>query len=322
MNESAFVKSNIEKWERFENWVDKGKGHDPDQLAALYIQLTDDLAYARTHYPRGEISTYLNNLTSKVHGRIYRNKKEKGSRFKNFWRYEVPSISYRYRRFLLYSFLIFAISMAIGAFSSANDESFVRLIMGDQYVNMTEDNISRGDPMGVYKKMGRADMFLAITFNNIRVSLMAFAFGIFFSVGAGFMLFNNGVMLGAFQYFFYQKGLLLSSVLTIWIHGTLEISAIIIAGASGLMLGHSFMFPGTYSRMESLKRGARDGVKLVIGLVPVFILAGFLEGFITRLTEAPNFVKALIILTSAILIVYYFIIYPQQLAKHGKLSKN
>ncbi len=322
MNEAAFIKVNIGRWERFEKWVDTGKSHDPDQLAELYIQLTDDLAYARTHFPRGQITTYLNNLTTKVHGRIYRNRREKKARFVNFWRYEVPTISYHYRKFLLYSFLVFAVAVLIGAISAANDNSFTRLILGDSYVNMTEENIANDDPMAVYKKMGRTDMFLAITFNNVRVALMAFAAGIFFSVGTGYLLFSNGVMLGSFQFFFYQKGLLLSSVLTIWIHGTLEISAIIVAGAAGFILGHSFLFPGTYSRMDSLKRGAKDGVKLVIGLVPIFIVAGFLEGFITRLTDAPAVVKVSIIATSAFFIIYYFIIYPQQLAKNGKLSEN
>src|SRR3546814_13017991 len=84
-------------------------------------------------------------------------------------------------------------------------------------------------------------------------------------------------MLGAFQFFFYQKGLLLTSVLSIWIHGTLEISAIIIAGSAGLVMGNSLLFPGTWSRLESFRRGARRGLKIVIGLVPVFITAALLE---------------------------------------------
>lgn len=323
MTESAFIKSNIQRWEQFESWLkSSGKSGDPDELAALYIQLTDDLSYARTHFRDGEITHYLNNLATKVHGHVYRNKKEKTNRFSRFWKYEVPEISFRYRKYMLYSLIIFTLSVVIGAVSAANDRNFVRLILGDRYVNMTEENISKEDPMAVYKQMGRTDMFLAITFNNVRVSMLAFAAGILLSVGTGYLLFANGVMLGSFQYFFFQKGLLLPSALTIWIHGTLEISAIVIAGAAGFILGNSILFPGTYSRMESLKKGARDGVKLIVGLVPIFITAGFLEGFVTRLTESPTWVKLLIIGTSAAFIIYYFVIYPAQLYKNGRLQSQ
>ncbi|MEQ9263089.1 MAG: stage II sporulation protein M [Owenweeksia sp.] len=320
MNEAAFIKSNIKKWEEFEKWLEINTIRDPDELASQFIQLTDDLAYAQTHYPQGEITVYLNGLTAKVYQFIYRNKKEKTNRFITFWKYEVPEIAYKHRKSILYSFLFFMVAVAIGALSSAYDDNFTRLILGDAYVNMTEDNVAAGDPMAVYKKMGRTDMFFAITYNNIRVSLMCFAAGILFSAGTVFALLSNGIMLGAFQFWFYQKGLLLTSVLTIWVHGTLEISAIVIAGASGLIMGNSLLFPGTYSRIESLKKGAGEGVKLVASLVPVFIVAGFLESFVTRLTDWPDVAKIAIIASSAFFIVYYFIIYPNRLAKHAQFT--
>ena len=322
MKEATFIHANITRWEQFEREIDSANQHDPDRLARLYILLTDDLAYARTHFPNGDITGYLNSLTAKVHGHIYRNKREKSNRLLNFWKFEVPEICYRHRMKLLYSLLIFAAAILIGAVSAANDDTFVRLILGDRYVNMTEANIEKGDPMAVYKSRNQALMFFGITFNNVRVSLMAFAAGILMSFGTGFLLFYNGVMLGAFQYFFYQKGLLVTSALTIWIHGTLEISAIILAGASGFILGNSILFPGTYSRMHSLREGARDGLKLVIGLVPIFIVAGFLEGYVTRLTESPDIVKGLIIGVSAAFIIGYFVIYPHKLAQNGSIPKN
>ena len=322
MREAAFVKQNEKKWETFESLLAQPRKADPDTLADYFIQLTDDLSYAQTHYPKSNILIYLNNLAAKVHQAIYRNKKEDRNRFVTFWKEELPALFYQARRPLLYAFAIFALSMLIGAVSAAHDDTFVRLILGDAYVNMTLDNIERGDPMGVYKSSGSSDMFFAITFNNIRVSFMAFAMGLFISLGTGFILFYNGVMLGAFQYFFYQKGLLLTSFLTIWIHGTLEISAIIIAGAAGLVMGNSILFPGTYTRLESFRQGARKGLKMVIGLVPIFITAGFLESFVTRLTEWPAAAKLAIIGLSAFFIVYYFIFYPIKHHRHGTSPKD
>jgi len=208
--------------------------------------------------------------------------------------------------------------MLIGIVSSAGDSGFVRLIMGDSYVNMTLENIDKGDPLAVYKQMNGVDMFLGITFNNIRVSFFAFIFGLLISFGSGWMLMSNGIMLGAFQYFFHIHDLLFESILVIWIHGTLEISAIIIAGAAGLVLGNSILFPGTFSRTQSFRIGSKEGLKMIISLIPIFITAGFLESFVTRHTGMPVFLSLTIILGSLVFVIWYFIIYPIKI--HNKMA--
>lgn len=316
MREAAFIKQNTAKWKRY---ATEATGN-PDELADRFIELTDDLSYARTFYPESDNTAYLNSLTGKIHQAIYKNKKEKSNRFVLFWKQELPLLFYHHHRQLLYAFLIFAAACFIGAISAAYDDTFVRLILGDQYVNQTLANIRKGDPMAVYKKMDEAPMFLYITINNVKVSFMAFVAGVVLSVGTFWVLLQNGIMLGAFQYFFYKQGLLLTSVLTIWIHGTLEISAIIISGCAGFVMGNGFLFPKTYSRLESFRRGAKQGLKIVIGLVPVFLTAGFLEGFVTRHTEMPLFLSLFIIIASAAFIGFYFIYYPYRL--HAKYAHH
>jgi uncharacterized membrane protein SpoIIM required for sporulation len=315
VKEITFLKQNAKKWEQFEVLLTKKRNTNPDLLADLFIQLTDDLSYARTNYPQSKTTHYLNSLALQAHQEIYKNKKEKSNRIFNFWKYELPMLFKKSHKQLLYSFLIFIIAMLIGIISAAYDDDFVRLILGDSYVNQTLENIDKGDPMGVFKSMSQGAMFSFITVNNIKVSFLCFAFGILFSVGTGYLLFTNGVMLGAFQYFFYAKGLLLKSILVIWIHGTLEISAIVIAGAAGLTMGNSILFPGTYSRKQSFYMGATQGIKIIVGLIPVFILAGFLESFITRYTQMPSWLSLSIILVSLSFVVWYFIIYPLYLNK-------
>lgn len=317
MREAAFVKQRLEKWETFNALLSQKQAVDPDQLSTYFVELTDDLAYANTYYPQSNTTLYLNNLTSKVHQKIYQNKRADRNRFITFWKEELPLLFYQARKPLLYAFIIFIVSVLIGVVSTAHDETFARLILGDSYVNMTLDNISQGDPMRVYKESKQTDMFFAITFNNIRVSFYAFAAGVLFSIGTGFILLQNGIMLGAFQYLFYQQGLLAESAMTIWIHGTIEISSIIIAGGAGLVMGNSMLFPGTFPRLISFQRGAQRGAKMVIGLVPLFIIAGFLESFVTRLTELPALVKFLIIGASVFLVLYYFVIYPRKVALHA-----
>ena len=198
----------------------------------------------------------------------------------------------------------------MAAFSAVQDQSFVRGILGDSYVEMTESNIAKGDPFGVYKSEDQLTMFLAIALNNIKVSFLVFLGGFFASAGTIWLLFNNGMMLGSFQAFFFMKNLGWQSVLVVWIHGTLEISAIIIAGGAGLILGNSILFPKTFRRLDSVKKGARSGLKLMIGLVPVFIAAAFLEGFVTRYSTMPKAASISIPVSSLALIIWYFVIYP------------
>lgn len=321
MREAAFVKRNQERWQVIEQTLQAARPH-PDRLAEIFIQLTDDLSFARTQYPNSRVTQYLNSLASKIHLEIYKNKKEERNRFITFWKYEVPLLLYLSRRHMLYAFIIFMLAAIIGAVSAIYDETFVRLILGDAYVNMTIENIKSGDPMAVYGNAEQTDMFFAITYNNIRVSMVAFVAGLFFSIGTGFILFQNGIMVGAFLSFFYKEGLLAHSLSVIMLHGTIELSSIVIAGAAGFVMGNSFLFPGTYPRLYSFKEGVKRGVKIVMGLIPLFIMAGFIESFVTRYTFMPVLLKVLIIGLSALLILYYFVLYPTKLARHANLRPD
>jgi len=311
MREAVFIRQNADKWKAIEQDTRPG---DPNVLSERFIELTDDLAYARTFYPNAPVTQYLNGVAARLHQQIYRNRPEERGRFWRFWRNELPVLFRDSHRKLLYSFLIFAAAVLLGVVSALHDDTFVRLILGDGYVNQTLENIEKGDPLAIYKSAGQAEMFLAITFNNIRVAFFAFVLGVTFSAGTVWLLFQNGVMLGAFQTFFYQKGFLLTSLLTVWIHGTLEISAIVIAGCAGLVMGNSLLFPGTYPRLHSFRQGAKQGLKIAVGLVPIFIAAGFLESFVTRL-PLPWYLSGSIIVASAAFIGWYFIWYPIRLQK-------
>lgn len=319
MKESAFVKQNKPRWQEFEKIVQHQDQAKPDRLAELFIQVTDDLSFARTHFAESRTTRYLNALASKVHLEIYKNKREDANRFVTFWKHELPAIMYGVRKQLLYAFLIFLLAGAIGAVSAWYDNTFVRLILGDAYVNMTLENIANGKPTNVYAGENEFTMFVMITWNNIMVSFMVFVYGVFASIGTGFYLFRNGVMVGAFIAFFAREQQLAQALPVIMLHGTIELSSIVIAAAAGFTMGNSLLFPGTYSRLVSFKSGALKGLKIVMGLLPFFILAGFIESFITRYGFMHTAFKSLIIGLSAVLMIYYFILYPIRLKRHGEL---
>jgi uncharacterized membrane protein SpoIIM required for sporulation len=320
MREVAFLKQNSEKWKSFEALLKNPKKESADTIADLYIKISNDLAFAQSNYPESKTTAYLNELAIKAHNTLYRNKRADLRTIIDFWKKDIPEIFSRHQKELLISFIVFLVAISIGVTSSLLEDSFFRSILGDRYVNMTIDNIQNDDPLAVYKDEHAMNMFMGITINNIRVSFMAFIFGLFTSVGTGLLLFNNGIMVGAFMQFFGKYALLKEAFLVVFIHGTLELSAIVIAGAAGFVMGNSLLFPGTYSRYESFLKGAKEGAKMVFALVPIFITAGFLESFVTRHTEMPVWLSLGIIGVSAIFIVYYFVILPHRILKdkHGK----
>ncbi len=320
MKEITFLKQNASKWENYEKIIDSKESAKPAQLTEMFIELTDDLSYANTNYADTNTNAYVNGLASRIHHLVYKNKKEVGNRFVTFYAKEVPLMFARYHKYLFYSFVVTAIATTIGIVSQIYDDSFVRLILGDYYVDETIERIKKGNALGIYGEGNQFYMFMAITLNNIRVSFIAFVFGLATAFGTSLLLLYNGIMLGCFFTLFYQYGVLENSLKVVWIHGTLEISAIVIAGCAGFVLGNSYIFPKTHTRLQSFMRGGKDGLKIVIGLVPVFITAGFLESFVTRYTEMHIALSLTIIILSFAFIIGYFIVLPLYLKNKYKLK--
>ncbi len=319
MREVAFIKQNKEKWLSFEKAIFNNEFDNPDTLASQYIHIINDLSYAQTFYPKSKVIVYLNQLAAKAFQKIYKTKKEDTSRIIRFWKSEVPLLIYQYRKYVLFAFIIFFAFVAIGVVSASNDDSFVRAILGDSYVDMTIENIENGDPVAVYKSGSNWGSFIGITVNNLRVGVIAFLLGVFLGLGTIYVLFNNSIMLGSFQYFFHERGVLWESVRGIWIHGAMEVFAIVIEAAAGIIMGASILFPDTFSRFDSFKKGAKDGVKILISTFPFTFSAGFLEGFITRYSNImPNAMSVLIIGITLSLISFYYLIYPFKVQKKLK----
>ncbi|WP_130734571.1 stage II sporulation protein M [Flavobacterium sp. J27] len=311
MREVAFIKQNKEKWLEFEQAIFGKSKKKPDELANLYIHLVNDLAYAQTYYPKSKTVTYLNYLASQTYQKIYKTKREDTNRFLYFFKTEVPLLVYEYRRYILYGFLIFIILTSIGIVSAVNDDTFVRLILGDSYVNMSLENIKEGNPVAVYKSGSNWGSYISITWNNLRVGALSYFMGIFIGFGTFYVFMKNCIMLGAFQTFFYKENVFWESVRGIWIHGSMEIFAMIIEAAAGFALGASILFPKTFSRFNSFKIGFKNTFKIFLSTMPFTIMAGFLEGFITRYSvDMPHFLSVGIILTTLGMISFYYLIYP------------
>ncbi len=313
MREGQFIKRNLDRWQSYQHQTD-----DPDEVARQFTYLVDDLSYAKTFYPKSNTIRYINSLAANIYLSIYKNKKEKGNRFTTFWKTELPLAIQRNHRIMLFAFIFFLSFVILGVFSAYLDQTFVRSVLGDGYVDMTEQNIANGHPFAVYSGENEFLMFFFIAFNNIRVAFLTYCFGVTAGVGTVYMLFTNGLMVGVFEYMFFHHNLGFQSILVIFIHGTLELSSIVIAGSAGLMLGNAMLFPKTYTRMQSLMLAAKDSIKIMVSLIPVFIVAAFFESFVTRHTDMPVWLSLSILLLSGAFIAWYYILYPIKISKRVK----
>ncbi|RYM34095.1 stage II sporulation protein M [Brumimicrobium glaciale] len=315
MKETQFINQNKNKWNKFEKHL-ASSSTDPEEIRELYTELNNDLSYAQTFYEKRTVRAYLNYLAQSVHRQLYKQKKEPFSAVWKAWTIELPLEIYRARKNLLFALILFVIYAAIGAFSTHQDIDFAKTILGTGYVNLTEENIAAGNPLGIYGDSSQGTMFVQITLNNIKVALLCFFGGILFSLGTHVILFNNAVMVGVFQYFFKVKGLLLTSFLTIWIHGAFEISAIVIASGAGFTLGHGLLFPGSYTRLQALQMSGMRGIRIMLSLIPIFVIAGFLESYVTRNYQVlPDWSKWMIVIFSFAMILFYYVVYPILVAR-------
>ena len=311
LREGLFIKKNKNRWET----IQQDDAGDADEMAENFVKLVDDLAYAKTFYPTSRVTKFINALASRIYLRIYQNRKEESNRLVQFWKYDVPLTIAKHHRIILFCAFIFILFYVLGFFSAKYYENFTRELLGDSYINMTEKNIENGNPFDVYNSGNSILTWLGILVNNIMVSLLYFVKGIFLGFLSISALIQESMRVGAFHQMFAAKGLAIDFILAVMIHGLLELTAIVIACAAGVVMGTSYLFPGTISRLSAFKTGVKDGVKIVIGLVPIFITAAFFEGFVTGMYKMSVVLNVFILLTSAVFIIWYFIIYPIRLKK-------
>jgi hypothetical protein len=200
VKETTFIDQNKKKWASFEK-MSQQSSSDPDEVSRLFVELTDDLSYARTHYPKRSVRVYLNSLAQRVFHDMYKKKREPLSKFFKFWTTDLPLQMYKSRWMVLAAFIIFIVGAAIGVVSTQDDPDFLGAVIGYEYVDMAEAFIEDGKPMSVYGQSLESTMFNDIALNNMKVALYAFILGALFCIGSAIFLFSNAIMLGAFQWF-------------------------------------------------------------------------------------------------------------------------
>lgn len=307
MNINTFIKQNREDWNQLEHFItrlSKNKrsltGTDIDQFNRLYQKAAQHLAYSQTYFANEEVTAYLNELVAKAHNLLYKDQVSSFRQIRTFF-------STTFIGLLMGQWKAAAVAMIL--FFAGGLAAFLSVINDplNLYALLPEQMAGTVDPEQLGANHGSIDASLfsaQIMTNNIQVAFLAFAGGITFGILTVYVMVLNGVMVGALAGLFWNYGMAYEFWAYIVPHGVIELLAIFIAGGAGLLMGYKLFAPGPYSRGYQLKRQAKRSVQLLLGTIPLFIIAGIIEGFITPASLSLEAKYAVAILTLLAFILY------------------
>lgn len=250
------------------------------ELALLYRQIASDLATVREDPTGEQLSFYLNRVLGRAHNLIYMGRKAKARSIWVFFRDTYPAI---FRETFSDTFLAFVIFLAAGLIAfllGMADPSFSRYFLGPQMTDTIEHHKMWTDSIVTIKPLASS----GIMTNNLTVSFTTFALGITAGIGTAWMMAVNGLLFGVVNAACWREGMLLPLWSFVAAHGVLELPAIFIAAGAGFGIARGMLFPGALPRRVSLVAAGARSVRLVLGVIPMLIVAGTVEGFISPST--------------------------------------
>jgi uncharacterized membrane protein SpoIIM required for sporulation len=291
-------------WARLELLVDRSnKGgisalnhRELQELGLLYRQTASDLATVREDVTSNQLSFYLNQLLGRAHNLIYMGHKQKISGIVRFYAQTFPQVFRETFQQTLLAFLIFAVTGIATWAVTIHDPSFAHRLLGPQMMETIEKKEMWTQSIVTIKPLAAS----GIMTNNLAVSFATFAMGITAGIGTIWMMVTNGMLIGVIGAATWQAGMALQLWSFVAPHGVLELPAIFIAGGAGLEIARGMLFPGFLPRRESLALAGGRAARLVLGIVPMLIIAGIIEGFVSPsgIATALKFLLAAVLLAA------------------------
>lgn len=285
MDIDRYIARNEATWTRLDQLTrtaQKGVGklspEELDELVQLYQRTSAHLSYIRTHLREPTLISRLTRLVATANGVIYGKRPKSLATVGRFLSLTYPGAVYHCRRAIAVAAIaFFAPALILGVWLSVDPDALDRsapLAVRTEYVENQFEQYYSDQPSSVF--------FVNVTTNNIRVSFLALALGaVSGGIGAIWLLVMNGMPLGIISAWMVSEGDIMRFLGFIIPHGTLELSAIVIAGGAGIRLGWSSLVPGDRTRSDAFRDEGQRTISIIIGLMTMFLLAGLIEGFIT-----------------------------------------
>ena len=289
MDERSFVAGSRSTWERLAGEAGTARASGVAQLGAErlkqmhedYRQAAADLAYAQTHFPSSEVTSYLNRLVGEAHGELYGSTPARAAAAWRFLAGGYPRLVRKNARPILLAAAVLLGAVALGYLLAHVDYPLARLFLPEQFRDVAGDPAEQGRQTRDMLAPLAPLLSAGITVNNVQVAIVAFAGGVTFGAITVWAMLTNGLLLGVLAGVFAKAGQSLPFWSLIVPHGALELPAIALAGGGGLMLARALVLPGDLPRLEALRRVSGEAVRVLLGTVPLFVVAGLVEGFVT-----------------------------------------
>lgn len=277
------------------------------ELGRAYRRTAALLARARTAGSGGGDVQHLNRLLARAYPLVHAHRAGPRTSVLNFVLHEFPQAVRREGRFILAATLFFLVGVFAGALLVEMDPDMPDVLLGPGWKQglqgLAERHMGNEDWMPASI---RPQTSLAIIFNNVRVSFLAFASGLPLCLGSVYVLGFNGVMLGAVGVVVHRNAVDLDFWSFVAPHGVTELTAIMIAGGAGLVMGYALLAPGRLTRKTALREAGRRAAPLVMGVVVMLLVAGLIEGFVSPVPELPPSTKLLFSGLTAVVLTAWF----------------
>lgn len=312
MNKQVFVRERQQAWERFETLLQRAEHptaskwapNDVSEFSELFRSLCYDLAQARSRDWDSSLERYLNDLVVRGHGAFYAAQPRRRGGALRFFSTTFPRLVRDNQFFFWLAAAVFWVPLVVSWIAVQGDPSLAgRVLSGSALYNM-EQMYAPGDVEGSQEREDAAMAGFYVK-NNTSIAFQCFALGIFFGIGTLYVLLSNGITIGTVAGFLIARGYGERFMSFVVSHSSFELTAIVVSGAAGLILGHSLLAPGSLTRAEALRQRGLVAVQLALGAAGMLFVAAMIEGFWSAQSLDPLVKHAVGIVCWSLVIAYF-----------------